>query len=108
MLDITQDTERQIFSRMQSNEQIMALFDMLRYVRAEIASTKRAVLDMQDDLTTYRRMREQRETPLNTEGKIQAALDSRFNFGIYLRDKVVPGILQLALIALLYLIFSKP
>lgn len=84
----------------------MELFDSLRNIRGDIASLKRAILDFHEDLSHYRTVRESKEQ--NTEDKIKAVLNQRFDFWVYLRDKVAPGILQLIAIALLYLIFAKP
>jgi hypothetical protein len=106
MMDM-QDTERDLFKRMSNNDQIMALFDMTRYVRAEIASTKRAVLDLGEDLRTYRQIREKSEKHQSTTQKIQAIMDKRDVLKWFV-DKVLPAIITTILIALLYLAFKTP
>lgn len=105
MLDF-QDTERDVFKRMQTSDQIMALFDMMRYVRSEIAGMRKDLIGFTDDVKDYRTKREQSEE--GTTQKIERVLGKRFDFGAYLRDKVVPQILTLIIIALLYLAFQKP
>jgi len=105
MLDF-HDTERDVFKRMEHQDQSMALFDMMRSVRGEIAATKRAILDMQEDVTKYRRVREIKES--NTEQKIESILAKRFDFWAYFRDKIIPPILTMIIIALLYLAFQNP
>lgn len=105
MLDF-HDTERDVFKRMESQEQIMALFDMTRYVRSEIASIKRLLIDLQTDITNYRNKREESEQ--GTTEKIERALGKRFDFWAYFRDKIIPPILTMIVIALLYLAFQNP
>lgn len=105
MLDF-QDAERDVFRRMEIKDQSMALFDMLRYVRSEIAGTKRLVIEMQEDIKTYRVHREQSEE--GTTQKIENALNKRFDLGIYMRDKIIPPVLTMIVIALLYLAFQSP
>jgi hypothetical protein len=105
MLDF-QDTERDLFKRMEFKDQAIALFDMLRYVRAEIASTKHAVLDMQNEMHNYRNQREDKE--LSTSDKIEAILNKRFDFWKWFMDKVMPAIATAVVLALLYLVFQKP
>lgn len=101
-----QDTERDVFKRMEFKDQSMALFDMLRYVRSEIAKTNRLLIDLQNDITTYRVHREQNEQ--GTTQKIENALNKRFDLGIYMRDKIIPPVLTMIVIALLYLAFQNP
>lgn len=101
------DNERELFKLMPEHEQIMALFDMMRYVRSEIASTKRAVLDLGDDLHTYRKIREQSESMQTTTQKIQAIMDKRDVLKWFV-DKVLPSIVTVIMVALLFLAFQKP
>jgi hypothetical protein len=101
-----QDTERDVFKRMEFKDQSIALFDMLRYVRAEIASTKRAIMDLQTDLLAYRNQREEKEQ--GTTEKIENVLSKRFDFWKWFIDKVMPTIATIIIMALLYLAFQKP
>lgn len=105
MIDFN-DTERDVFKRMEHQDQSMALFDMLRYVRQEIASTKRIMLNFQADIQNYRSQREEKEH--GTTEKIKAVLNERFDFWKWFMDKVMPTIATSGILALLYLIFNKP
>lgn len=98
------DIERDKFKRLQGDEQAIALFDMFRAIRGEIANLKRTVLNFQEDLTHYRTVREKVE--LNTEQKIDIALGKRFDFWTYFRDKILPSILTVIVLGILYLVFK--
>jgi hypothetical protein len=101
-----EDTERDVFKRLEIRDQSMALFDMLRYVRAEIAGTRRDLIEMRDDMKNYRRTREEKEQ--GTTEKIEAVLNKRFDLLKWFTDKVLPAIVTFILFALLYLAFNKP
>ena len=105
MLDFN-DTERDVFKRMESKDQIMGLFDMTRYVRGEIAGMRRDLIEFKEDNKTYRNQREQIEQ--STTAKIETILSKRFDFWVYFRDKILPAIMTTIIIALLYLAFNKP
>lgn len=93
---------------MGEHDQVMALFDMLRYLRGEIASVKRDILDLHADLTHYRNLREQKEVKEQTTSqKIRAVIKEQFDFWAWFRDKVLPSILTVIVLALLVLAFSK-
>ena len=105
MIDF-QDTERDVFKRMDTKDQIMALFDMTRYVRGEIAGMRRDLILFLENNKAYRAQREEKEQ--NTTAKIEAILSKRFDFGVWFRDKVLPAVITTVVIALLYLAFQKP
>lgn len=105
MIDF-QDTERDIFKRMESRDQTLALFDMTRYVRSEIAKLNKTLLDIQADQTHYRAQREEHEQ--STTQKIEAVLSKRFDFGVWFRDKVLPTIITIIVLAVLILAFDQP
>ena len=105
MLDFN-DTERDLFKRMQANDQIMALFDMARHVRGEIAGARKDIIELRDDIKNYRHTREEKEQ--GTTEKIKAVLNERFDFWKWFMDKVMPTLATTIILALLYLIFNKP
>jgi hypothetical protein len=105
MLDFN-DTERNVFKRMEANDQIMALFDMTRYVRNEIAGMRKDVIGLTEDIRAYRFKREASEE--NTTAKIERVLGSKFDFGVWFRDKVLPSVITTIVIALLFLVFKSP
>jgi hypothetical protein len=101
-----QDTERNIFRHMQATDQIMALFDMARYVRSEIAGMRKDLINFTDDVKAYRNSREQSEE--GTTQKIERILSTKFDFGVWFRDKVLPSVITTIVIALLFLVFRTP
>jgi hypothetical protein len=100
------DTEREVFQHMNTKDQIISLFDMSRYVRGEIAGMRRDLINFLADNKTYRAQREEKEQ--DTTDKIEAVIGKRFDFAVYLRDKIAPPIVTMIVIALLYLAFQKP
>ena len=105
MLDFN-DTEREVFRRQQPSDQIMALFDMARYVRGEIAGMRKDLIHFTEDVLAYRNHREQSEE--GTTEKIERILSSKFDFGVWFRDKVLPSVITTIVIALLFLVFKSP
>ena len=105
MLDFN-DTERDVFRRMQTNDQVMALFDMTRYVRGEIAGMRKDLINFTMDIQNYRVKREANEE--DTTAKIERVLGSKFDFGVWFRDKVLPSVITTIVIALLFLAFKSP
>jgi hypothetical protein len=106
MMQDIPDTERNLFRRMETSDQVMALFDMTRYIRSEVAAIRKDIIELRDDLKSYRATREEREQ--NTTAKIKAVLNERFDFWKWFMDKVMPTLATTTIIALLYLIFNKP
>lgn len=100
-----QDTERDLFKRLHSDDQAIALFDMLRAVRGDVANLTRRLVDFQADLTNYRAQREEHEQ--NTTQKIEAILGKRFDFWTYFRDKVLPSVITVIVVGILYLVFNR-
>ena len=104
------DVERDVFKRMENHDQSMALFDMMRFIRNELAAIRRELIDFQNNVFDYRHKREQTEgkQDQNTTDKIEAILNKRFDFFVYFRDKIFPPIATMIVIALLYLVFKSP
>jgi len=103
------------FLKMPQEEQLAALFGMLAYVRSDLANIKKEQIGFGQDLDSFKRelrnvriTREkmEQERQQNTDQKIEAALSKRFDFWVYLRDRVLPGIITLILLAVLYLTFG--
>lgn len=105
MLDLN-DTERDVFRHMDTKDQVMALFDMTRYVRGEIAGMRRDLINFTNDIREYRNKREAEEE--GTTQKIERVLGKRFDFWLYFRDKIFPPVVTTIIIALLYLAFQQP
>ena len=109
------EDQKVAFLKMPQEEQLAALFGMLAYVRSDLANIKREQIGFGQDLDSFKRelrnvriTREkmEQERQQNTDQKIEAALSKRFDFWVYLRDRVLPGIITLILLAVLYLTFG--
>ena len=114
----TDEDHRATFLMMPLNEQLGILYDMLRYVRGELSTLKKSHYEFEEELRDFRKKREERERfreddLTTTTQKIRAIIEAteakRWDFWIYMRDKVMPQVITLILLALLYLTFgTKP
>jgi len=114
--DLTED-QKATFLSMRQEEQLAALFGMLAYIRSDLANVKKEQIGFGQDLNSFKReLRDVRitrekmeqERQQNTDQKIDAALSKRFDFWVYLRDRILPSIITLILLAILYLTFGGP
>lgn len=125
---IQMDAEaKKVFLAMPREEQLLAILGMEAWIRSELVKTKRDVLVLQQDFTEfkeesmrYRLLRERHERQLfgNFEGddemsttqkivrEIKKEFQDRFDFWIWFRDKVLPGIIGLITLSILYLTFG--
>lgn len=99
---------RQVFLAMTREDQLLAILGMIAFNSSQIAS-------MQKDLLTYRHDREEKEkgrddhlydTGTRIAQGIKDELAKQFNFWVWFRDKVLPGIVALVTLALLYFVFG--
>ena len=106
---------KKAFLGMLREEQLLAILGMQAFIRSELANVKRKQIEFENDLRQYRLQRERRENEhddnvMNTTQKIVKALQEakamEFNFWIWFRDKVLPGIISLIVLGILYLIFG--
>lgn len=117
MLGVEFDHEAKTsFLKMTREEQLMAVLSAQAYLRGEIAKLKKWQIDYENDSRQYRRIRERFEKDHNgdssvdltditekiTEG-IQKALAQRFDFWVYLRDKVAPQFISIAVTVIIIL-----
>lgn len=93
----------------------MALLSAQAYLRGEIAKIKKWQVDYQEDSRKYRRTREQLEHNENHEesdlksttqkiiAEVKTQLDARlpFDWSLWLRDKVLPQFVSVALTVLI-------
>jgi len=112
------EDQRKFFTGLPREEQLGILFDMLSYVRSEVAVIKKTEIGFGQDLDNFknelrgfRRLREKKEEErgqdlLNTTEKIAAALAKRFDFWTWSRDRVLPQVITLIIVGLLYLVFG--
>jgi len=112
--DLTED-QKATFLGMRQEEQLAALFGMLAYIRSDLANVKKEQIGFGQDLNSFKReLRDVRvtrekmeqERQQNTDQKIDAALSKRFDFWVYLRDRILPSVITLILLAVLYLTFG--
>ena len=112
--DLIED-QKVAFLSMRQEEQLAALFGMLAYIRSDLANVKKEQIGFGQDLDSFKRElrdvritreKKEQERQQNTDQKIDAALSKRFDFWVYLRDRVLPGIITLILLAVLYLTFG--
>lgn len=107
------DTEKDSFIGLPLSGQLNALFDMLRYVRSEISSIKKNQIEFEEELREFRRKREVKEEKsfIDTTEKIHAIMEAaearKFNWSIYLRDRVMPQVITLIVLAVLYMTFGN-
>jgi hypothetical protein len=107
-----------VFGRLPREEQIKALHSMLAYVRKEQANDKRAIIDMQNKMTSLvednRYLKgelagismRRRDDNLSTVEKIQFAFDKKFEFWKPISQHVVGVMLDAVILAVLYLAFG--
>ena len=118
---------KKAFLAMPREEQLLTILGMQSFIRSELANVKKDVIDVRSDLTefkkesrAYRVQREKQEKKMlgSLEGddelsttqkivrEVAKAFSQRFDFWIWFRDKVLPGIVSLIALAILYLTFG--
>ena len=119
---MTSDNPKQTFREMTPEEQTEAIYDMLAYVRGELANTKKIQITMKDEFEifqrearAYRGQREQKEITHesevgNTTQKIikvyAQEMAKRFDFWMWARDRILPPILIAICLGILYVVFG--
>jgi hypothetical protein len=111
------DGAKKVFLNMAREEQLLAILGMQAWMRSELVAVRKEVINTKDDLgefkkesRRYRIRREKQEgsqlsedETMSTTEKISQQMNKPW---IWFRDKVLPGIVQLATLALLYFIFG--
>src|SRR3990172_166339 len=122
--DIDEDIKL-VFLAMSREDQLLAIMNMQSWIRAELAVMKKSQIVYDEDLQgfkkelrEFRQIREQKEHNkeinrdelLTTTQKILKAIAqveaSRFNYGVWFRDRVLPQVFTLITLAILYLTFG--
>lgn len=93
-----------VFKRLPQTEQVVALYEMLRYIRSEVAIIKKKQIEIESELQRAELYAEDR---LDTNERIRAILDKRFDTWSWFRDKVLPFIVVAILIAIFQLTWGK-
>jgi hypothetical protein len=121
------DDAKRVFLAMSREEQLLAILGMQSFVRSEVATVKKDIIDVRQDLNefkketrSYRVHRERQEKKMfgGEEGddemsttqkiakEIAKALSQRFDFWIWFRDKVMPAVVTAITLGILYLVFG--
>ena len=108
---------RKVFIAMPREEQLLAILGMQAWMRAELVTVKKQVIETQDNLEEfkkesrrYRVKRERREgvndgdDTMSTTEKISQQFNKPW---VWFRDKVLPQVISLIVLAILYLTFGK-
>jgi len=107
---------KRAFLSMTREEQLLAILGMQSYIRAKVSTIEKRQIDFEDELRIYRieresKERKQRDDVLSTTQKvireITKAMDARFNWGVYFRDKVLPQVIIVIVLGMLYLVFGR-
>lgn len=104
---------RQSFLRMTDQEKMAALYDMITFIRSDVATAVKNTIVLRDDLETFQRetrkvraAREEKELQEETTiDKIEKVLSKRFDAWVYFRDRILPTILTLIITGILYAVF---
>lgn len=102
------------FLRMSDQEKMAALYDMISFIRNDVASVKKNDIELRNDFDVFqretrsvRRAREEKEEREETTiDKIEKVLSKRFDAWVYFRDRILPTILTLIITAILYVVFG--
>lgn len=96
--EATLDQTAKLFKSLPITDQVAALYEMLRYVRGEIALVKKELIAITGELKKARTPEDQ----LTTSQKIRTILSTRFDTWIWFRDKVLPYII----LAIMFAVFQ--
>lgn len=112
---------RAVFLAMPREEQLLAILGMQQWTRSELATVKKQVIGIEENLKEtqresrqYRTRREKKEsddgddvsTTQKIAKEIATAFAQRFDFWTWFRDKVLPQIITFITLALLALAFA--
>ena len=118
---------KKVFLSMPREEQLLAILGMQAWIRSELTSVKKAEIELRQDFhefkkesVAYRTRRERKEknvfgdlegddevsTTAKIAREVAKAFSQRFDFWVWFRDKVLPGLISLITIGILYLVFG--
>lgn len=108
---------REFFLTMSREDQLIALFSIGASNSNRLAVVEMRQINFEGDIRRYREKRERLENgddegedKMSTTQKIVKMIEEerarQFNFPLWFRDRVLPGIVQLVTLALLYFIFG--
>lgn len=103
--EATLDQTQKLFKSLPAPDQIGALYEMLRYIRGEVAIIKRDQIDIREDLRSLT-TKSTNEAQTTTD-KIKRIIGERFDLMVYFRDKVLPPVITAIILVLLILAFER-
>lgn len=115
-MKITDTDQRRVFLRLAREEQVGTLYDMLSYVRAELAKDVNEHIALRADITFIKGElqgigRRGNDETLSTTAKFDAEFEKRSRVWVWYRDKVLSPTLSqmhsLIILAILALTFGK-
>lgn len=112
------DERKKALLEMPTDELLVAIFGIQQYIRGELAIVKKRQITFEDDYKRYRNHREKKEREMfgddtdedipNTQKMMRVAAQevakafaNRFDWGVYLRDRVLPGFISTAITILI-------
>lgn len=108
--------QRRVFLQLPRLEQSSTLYDMLAYIRSELAILTAAIADLREDNKYLKRelqgvgRRSKKDETLDTTAKFNAMMERRFVWWVWARDKVIAGtlsnVLTVITLAILYMTFG--
>ena len=113
--DVLEEDAKNTFLNMSREDQLIVLLSMEGSNSNRLAKVEKWQIDFEQDARRYRLEREKRENPdeddvMGTTQKILKAISEaeakRFDFWLWFRDRILPGVVQLITLAILYLTFS--
>jgi len=92
-------------------EQIGTLFDMLLQHKSDTANEQRARIEISNEIQfikgELKGVARRKDRTFTTTDKIKNMFASRFDTWGWFRDRVLPGLIQLFIVGLLYLVFGQ-
>lgn len=105
------DQVEKIFKSLPLSDQVAAMYEMLRYVRAQGAILQKTLLDLSAEVQLIKNdvanAKFYTEDRLDTTQKIKRVLDGRFDWSVWFRDKVLPAIVTAVVVSVLVLTFGS-
>lgn len=109
IINLDQHEQEKVFLGLPEPDRWRVMFSMLAYLRREIPVIKKEQIEFREELRDVRKVREGREKDMkSTNEKIAEYFSKKFDFWVWFRDKVLPQVFGLIVLAILYLAFGKP
>ncbi len=106
---------RAVFLAIPREEQLLAILGIIAYISNRLSNLEKGHINFEKELRDYRKEREDKESKYDSEimnitqkiaNEIRKAFESKFDYGVYFRDKILPPILVLIITGILYFVFG--